>query len=165
MQLAEIWCNDAPMEQIKHQEWVLPSVSLIGFGFVITFVLSVASGYAISTPVGVAVGTALFVLVFVGFITQIFKITVTDKLIVGKFKLPLELIADAQIFVGSVGRDRFRAELKTTDLVIGSSNAANYLRIVINDPADPYQVWFVPTRKPEKLLAAVNHKSQSRQKN
>jgi hypothetical protein len=153
------------MEQIKHEEWVLPSMSLIGFGLVITFVLSVASGYAISTTVGTAVGTALIVLVFVGFTTQIFKITVTDKLKVGKYQLPLELIADAQIFVGAAGRDKFRAELKATDLVIGSSNATNYLRIMINDPTDPYQVWFVPTRKPEKLHAAVSYKSQSRQKN
>jgi hypothetical protein len=153
------------MEQIKHQEWVLPSASLIGFGFVITFVLSIASGYAISIPVGAVVGAALFVLVLVGFILQIFKITVTDKLKAGKYQLPLDLIADAQIFAGPAGRTKFRAELKTTDLVIGSNNASNYLRIVINDPADPYQVWFVPTRKPEKLLAAVNYKSQSRQKN
>lgn len=144
------------MGTIRYRERIFPTASLLGFGLVGTFVLGVASGYAISTSVGVIISGCLLLITIIGYASRIFTIEVTENLKVGAYLLPLKLISAAKVFTGEAGRIEFRATLKSTDLVIGTASAANYLRIEISDPADPFQVWFIPTRKPEQLLAAIN---------
>lgn len=144
------------MDAIRYRELVFPSASLLGFGLVGTFVLGVASGYAISTFVGVIVSICLLLITVFGYTSRIFRIQVTDALKVGAYSLPLSIISNPKVLTGEAGRIEFRATLKSTDLVIGAGNASNYLRIEIADPADPFQVWFIPTRKPKQFLAAIN---------
>jgi hypothetical protein len=137
--------------RLKYREILLPAPAIVGFGLVVTTVLGVAVSYAISAVLGAALAAALFLITAVGTILNTRIIKVSDQIEIGKYRLPLHLIAEASVLTPA----QFRTEFKSTQLVLGSNSAHSYLKLEISDPADPYRFWYVATRRPIEFLAAV----------
>lgn len=131
---------------------MLPSAAILGFGLITALVLGIAVGYAITPAAGIAAFTFIFGISTFFFFSQTKVIKVEQNLRVGKYQLPRTAIANLKI----ISHAEFRTELKTTNLVLGTNSAANYLRIELNDTADPYQIWYIATRRPAKLMQALN---------
>lgn len=131
---------------------MLPSAAILGFGLITALVLGIAVGYAITPAAGIAALSFVFGCTVFYFFSQTKVIEVEQNLRVGKYQLPRTAIANLKI----LSHAEFRTELKTTNLVLGTNSAANYLRIELNDTADPYQIWYVATSRPAKLMQALN---------
>lgn len=138
--------------QTPYREILLPSPALFGFGVVISTVLGVAISYALSPVAGASIGIFLLLFTVVSMINSIKIIKVTDQLIIGKYRLPINLISSKSVLT----HEQFRGQFKSNQLVLGSNSAANYLKIEIADQDDPYQIWYVATKQPNKLLAAIS---------
>lgn len=138
--------------ELKYREILWPAPAIIGFGLVTTGVLGGAVSYAINSSTGAAV--AAFVLLITGVAvasaTKIIKVSTILK--IGGYSLELNDIAKSEV----LSHQEFRKQQKTTELLIGTSSAKNFLKVVIADPADPYQVWYIATRRPEQFLTALN---------
>ncbi len=139
------------MVKLKYRELLLPAPAIVGFGLVVTAVLGVAVSYAVSAILGAALAATLFLLTLIGATATAKIIKVSDQLQVGRYQLPLGLIANASVLTHA----EFRTQFKTTQLVLGSNSAHSYLKLEISDLADPYQVWYVATRRPVEFLAAL----------
>ncbi len=137
--------------KLKYREFLFPAPAIVGFGLVITAVLGVAVSYAVSAILGAALAATAFLVTALGAIVNSHIIKVTDQIEIGKYRLPLNLIATVSVLTHA----EFRTEFKATQLVIGSNSAHSYLKLEISDPADPYHVWYVATRRPIEFLAAV----------
>lgn len=138
--------------ELKYREILWPAPAILGFGLVITGVLGGAVSYAISPSTGAAVAAFILLITGVAVVSATKIIKVSDKLKIGGYSLELNDIAKSEV----LSQPEFREQQKTTELVIGTSSAKNYLKIFIADPADPYQVWYVATTRPEQFLAALN---------
>ena len=138
--------------KLKYREFLFPAPAIVGFGLVVTAVLGVAVSYAVSVILGASLAAALFLVTTIGAFINARIIKVSDQIEIGKYQLPVNLIANASVLTHA----EFRTEFKTTQLVIGSNSAHSYLKLEISDPADPYRVWYVATRRPTQFLAAVS---------
>ena len=138
--------------KLKYREILWPAPAIVGFGLVITGVLGGAVSYAISPGTGAAVAAFILLITGVAVVLTTKIIKVSDILRIGGYSLELNSIAKTEV----LSQQEFRKQQKTTELVIGTGSAKNYLKIFIADAADPYQVWYVATRRPEQFLAALN---------
>lgn len=138
--------------ELKYREILWPAPAIIGFGLVITGVLGGAVSYAINPSTGAAVAAFILLITGVAVVSATKIIKVSTNLKIGGYSLDLNSIAKTEM----LSQQEFRKQQKTTELVIGTSSAKNYLKIFIADPADPYQVWYIATRRPEQFLTALS---------
>lgn len=138
--------------ELKYREILWPAPAILGFGLVITGVLGGAVSYAISPSTGAAVAVFILLITGIAVVSATKIIKVSTNLKIGGYSL--ELISIAKIEV--LSQQEFRKQQKATELVIGTSSAKNYLKIFIADPADPYQVWYIATRRPEQFLTVLS---------
>lgn len=131
---------------------MLPSAAILGFGLITSLVLGVAVGYAITPAAGSVALAFTFGCSAFYFFSQTKVIKVDQDLKVGKYQLPRTAIANLK----TLSHAEFRTDLKATNLVLGTNSAASYLRIELTDAADPYQVWYVATKRPAKLMQALS---------
>ena len=142
---------------VEFKERVFPSFTLIGFGLLITAVLSVAAAYAINFTTGIVLAVFFSAVTIASFFRLGHSIELNDNLSVGKYSLALSCIGDASAFSGLEALEVYRKELKTTDLYLSVPGVTNFVRIKLDDNRDPYQVWFIASRKPELLARKLKN--------
>lgn len=118
--------------------------------------LAIAYGSAIAAPVGVLVGAAALGLATLGMARVATVVTVSAAgLSVGNAHLPLDAIGAVEALDADAARRRrgTGADSRAFVLLRGWIPTAVTVRVV--DPRDPTPYWYVSSRSPEELAAAL----------
>lgn len=118
--------------------------------------LGLAYGHALGRPVGVAVGVLAFGLATAGLV-QVSTVLRVDRsgLWVGRAHLPHSCIGRVEVLDAAAARRRRgpEADPRAYSALRGWVRTAVALEVV--DPRDPTPSWYVSTRRPEELAAAL----------
>ena len=110
--------------------------------------------YALRTPITYVVAAAV-VLAGVAALPRI-RITVdAEHLHVDDAHLPRSVIADVTVIDAAARRDLLGQDADPLAFVIMRPWIPGGVRIELNDPADPTPYWFVSSRRPQALAAAL----------
>ena len=137
---------------VRYRESLTPSI-----GFHLALALALPLGYGMLAPInlvwGIVNAIAIYVallIVFVGFAP---RIRVTDThLRAGRATIERRFLGAATV-VDREDRGAALADARSWSLVRGWIPTG--VSITVNDPADPTPTWYLSTRRPEKLVAAL----------
>ena len=118
--------------------------------------LGIAYGHALGLPVGIAVGVLAFALATTGLV-QVSTVVRVDPsgLWVGPAHLPHTCIGRVEVLDADAARRRRgpEADPRAYTALRGWVRTAVALEVV--DPRDPTPSWYVSTRRPQQLAAAL----------
>ncbi|MCZ3387625.1 MAG: DUF3093 domain-containing protein [Actinomycetia bacterium] len=118
--------------------------------------LAIAYGSAIATPVGIIVGTAAFTLASLGVARVATLVTVSAAgLNVGHAHLPLDAIGKVEVLDASAARRRRGTGADSRAFVLLRGWVPTAVAVAVVDPRDPTPYWYVSSRSPEQLAAAL----------
>ncbi|HVQ87968.1 MAG TPA: DUF3093 domain-containing protein [Actinomycetes bacterium] len=119
--------------------------------------LGIAYGYATNTAVGWAVGVGTGIAVAIALVQAAAEVSVTkQRLRAGRASIETKFLGKAQPLDRPASK-RLRgveADGRAYSLVRGWVSTA--IRVEIDDPRDPTPYWYVSTRQPDALAAAIN---------
>jgi hypothetical protein len=119
--------------------------------------LAIAYGSAISAPVGIAVGAAAFALATLGMARVATEVTVsTAGLHVGNAHLPWEAIGEVEALDTEAARRRRGTEADSRAFVLLRGWVPTAVAVAVADRRDPTPYWYVSSRDPEQLAAALH---------
>ena len=138
-------------ERLTVAWWLwLPAIALVGLLAIEVYLI------------GPGVGTWLPYLVLLPFATVLLwwlgRIRVAvqdDELLVDDARLPLRFVADATVLDPSAKRDLLGPYAEPYAFVIQRPWITGAVQVHLDDPADPTPYWFVSSRHPERLAAAL----------
>lgn len=118
--------------------------------------LAIAYGSAISTQVGVGVGVAAFTLASVGLARVATEVTVSPVgLTVGQAHLPWSAVGEIEVLDSDAARRRRGTGADSRAFVLLRGWVPTAVAVAVVDPRDPTPYWYVSTRSPERLAAAL----------
>jgi len=110
-------------------------------------------------PFGLELGILLAVLVPAGLIGITFgfasKIQVTDHLVRGRFRIPLRVMRDFEIFEGEAARLERGPNLDARAQIAIRGDIDKVVKIWLSDPEDPTPYVLLSSRKPTELVSAL----------
>lgn len=118
--------------------------------------LAIAYGSAIATQVGVVVGVAAFTLASLGLARVATEVTVSPVgLAVGSAHLPWDAVGEVEVLDSDAARRRRGTEADSRAFVLLRGWVPTAVTVTVVDPRDPTPYWYVSTRSPERLAAAL----------
>lgn len=118
--------------------------------------LALAYGYAISTRVGVGVGLAAFALAALGLSRVTATVVVDDQgLIAGPAHLPWEAIGGVEPLDAAAAKSRRGPGADPRAYLMLRGWVPTAVTVGVQDRRDPTPYWFVSTRSPDRLAAAL----------
>jgi len=118
--------------------------------------LLVAYGYAISLPVGIGVGAAAFALAALGLSRVTATVIVDDSgLVAGPARLPWDAIGRVESLDADEARARRGPGADPRAYLMLRGWVSTAVTVHVDDPRDPTPYWFVSTRRPDRLAAAL----------
>ena len=118
--------------------------------------LAIAYGSAISTPIGVLVGAAAFGLATLGMARVATVVTVSaNGLTVGNAQLPPDGIGTVEVLDADAARRRRGTGADSRAFVLLRGWIPTAVTVHVVDPRDPTPYWYVSSRSPERLAAAL----------
>lgn len=119
--------------------------------------LAVAYGYAISSPVGVVVGVAAFGLAGLGLGRVAAVVTVSASgLTAGQASLPWTAIGAVEVLDSAAARRQRGTGADSRAFVLLRGWIPSAVTVAIVDHGDPTPYWYVSSRAPEALAAALH---------
>jgi hypothetical protein len=110
-------------------------------------------------PFGLELGIVLAVLVPASLIGIAFgfasKIQVTDNLVRGRFRIPLRVMRDFEIFEGEAARLERGPNLDARAQIAIRGDIDKVVKIWLSDPEDPTPYVLLSSRKPTELVSAL----------
>ncbi len=124
--------------------------------------LAIAYGSAIGTPVGIAVGAAAFGLASLGVARVSTVVTVSEAgLRVGDARLPWDAIGPVEVLDAGAARRRRGTGADSRAFVLLRGWVPTAVVVAVVDPLDPTPYWYVSSRSPERLAAALQDAGRS----
>ena len=118
--------------------------------------LGIAYGYAISTLVGVLVGLVLFGVAVVAMVRWSVVVVVdSNGLRAGRATLPASAIGNTTALDAATARAKRGTGADRRAFVLLRGWIRPAVVVDVDDPADPTPYWYVSTRRPERLAAAI----------
>lgn len=94
--------------------------------------------------------------VVVGLIGFTLNISVSDdELVVGRYRLEREYIADAKPFEGGEATRILGPGADRRNFLVTRPFVKDVVRVDLDDPEDPHPSWLISTKRPKELAAAV----------
>ena len=85
-----------------------------------------------------------------------------DGLVAGRARLPLWAVGPVEVLDAEAARRARGSEADPRAYLLLRSYVGGAVRVVVDDPADPVPYWYVSTRRPEQLAAALTAASSKR---
>ncbi len=118
--------------------------------------LAVAYGYAVSTPVGVGVGLAAFALATLGLSRVSATVIVDDSgLTAGPAHLPWDAVGTVESLDAAAAKSRRGPAADPRAYLMLRGWVSTAVTVDVRDRLDPTPYWFVSTRFPDRLTAAL----------
>lgn len=118
--------------------------------------LALAYGYAIGAPVGAGVGLAAFALAALG-LSRVTAAVVVDArgLVAGPAHLPWDAIGTVEALDATAAKQRRGPGGDPRAYLMLRGWVSTAVTVDVRDPRDPTPYWFVSTRSPDRLAAAL----------
>jgi hypothetical protein len=118
--------------------------------------LGVAYGAAAGTRIGLLVGLAAFALAGFGLMRAGLRIDVDDQQLgVGVAQIPIALLGDAVALDPEAARRRRGPDADSRAFVALRGWVRTAVVVDVRDDRDPTPYWFISTRRPQQLAAAL----------
>lgn len=118
--------------------------------------LAIAYGYAVGPAVGIAVGVAAFALAALGLARASAAVVVDDGgLAAGAAYLPWDAMGSITVLDAAAAKDRRGTGADPRAYLLLRGWIPTAVTIGVVDARDPTPYWFVSTRTPERLAAAL----------
>jgi len=118
--------------------------------------LLAAYGHAVSPQVGVGVGVVAFTLAAVGLTRVSATVVVDDRgLSAGPAHLPWDAVGDVESLDAAEARSRRGPGGDPRAYLMLRGWVPTAVTVRVDDPRDPTPYWFVSTRRPDRLAAAL----------
>lgn len=145
-----------PIEPHSFRERLLPPWWYWTIALLWALTLGTAYGYALGAVVGVAVGLAALALASLGLVQVAAVVTVSDQgLSAGRSVLPWESIGAVDSLDALAARHTRGVGADSRAFVLLRGWVATAVTVEVVDPQDPTPYWYVSTRHPEQLAAAL----------
>ena len=120
--------------------------------------LALAYGYAINGAAGFAVGLAAFTLATLGLIRVSSTVVVDDHgLTAGRAQLPWQAVGAIESLDAETAKSRRGPTADPRAYLMLRGWVSTAVMVGVNDRLDPTPYWFVSTRSPDRLAAALQH--------
>ena len=119
--------------------------------------LAIAYGYAIGAVVGWLVGVGLFAIAAIALWAMSAVIEVhDDRLLAGRATLPLTVVADVRPVDTAEARLLMGTGADATAFTVTRGWVRQGVKVDLVDPHDPTPYWYVASRRPDDLAAAID---------
>lgn len=118
-----------------------------------------AYGPRVSVPAGLAT-FALGAALLIGYGRATVAVE-PDKLVAGRARLPLWAVGEIEVLDAEAARRARGPEADPRAYLLLRSYVRGAVRVVVEDPADPVPYWYVSSRRPEQVAAALRAAVQS----
>lgn len=137
------------------EERLSPSVSVV-----LALSLSGPMMLLAALPFGLPLALTLAIVVPIVLIASAFlispKIVVSSELQRGRFRIPLDVISKAELFVGEEARLERGPRLDARARLAIRGDIDAVVKVQLSDPLDPTPYVVISTRRPEQLVAALS---------
>lgn len=118
--------------------------------------LAIAYGYAIATAAGIAIGIAALTLACLGLTQVAAVISVTESGVrAGRAVLPVAAIGAVEELDADAARRRRGTDADSRAFVLLRGWLPLAVTVVVDDVSDPTPYWYLSSRSPDRLAAAV----------
>ncbi|HEX5016171.1 MAG TPA: DUF3093 domain-containing protein [Actinomycetes bacterium] len=118
--------------------------------------LGIAYGYAITTLVGWLVGVGLFLIAAAALVWMSAVIEVTGReLRAGRATLPGDSVGGVQVLDAEAARVKRGTGADSRAFILLRAWVPQAVVVTLDDPNDPTPYWYVSSRRPDDLAAAV----------
>ena len=122
--------------------------------------LVIPASFLVFLPISVPAGIATAIGLYAGCVVMLFiaspLIEVADgELRAGRARLPLEVVASAEAFVGVDATMQRGQRLDARAWLLIRGWVSPVAKVTLDDPNDPTPYWLVSTRRPAELVAAL----------
>lgn len=118
--------------------------------------LGVAYGYAISTPVGWLVTVVTAAVAVAGLVDWSTRVTVDGTgITVGRVHLPVQFVGTATPLDAQEARQLRGVGADARAFLLVRGWVPRAVRVDVDDPLDPTPYWYVASRRPDALAAAL----------